>query len=1164
MKQNIELLLKFSGINDIKKDINLLIKFETLISFCYLLLCDVNSAIKYINDSSNKFDIITNIIYTLNLYESLIFINDFLNFLLNNCNKNENYIVKIICKSINFVDYIELIYKNIELFKNIHFKLNITFQKEIKGKSEEIVPKIFYIIKNCRNLEIDEQFILKNYPNFIDILSVEEREVLLNILKDDNNSKIKKLIYQKNYSEAKTNSEIINLINSFNLWKYREEDDDIYRKFKFLDFQNMTASDLEKLKIIFKNYNFQYFQENTFGSKVFVLVITKLKTINDFPNILWYLFEPNLTYRLTNNQLNNIFNIYLDLFSKNQLSNSRENLFILTNQTFIWLIMNTENPEIFLKELEKTMNINAQEILLNEPIIIKLYTDFLSKYYNEENNSVFDYIINYLKTRIIKMDKETLEKILNIKDCTIKILVYFNQYKISRNDFFKKKSENIDLFKLIKEIPNNNYIINSLYFTNSQEIIQKIVIDLQSMNCTYQELLEIANLSNEELNKRFEILQIDIELKNKLKNSIKEKIKEFKNIKDKLILCKNYLQKMEITDNEDKIIYQKVIYLNSNFDNKNIKNITIANIEKSLNKDGFLNIFNNLYERAQKLEKIENFKTGKMFIKQVNIKLEKEENKFQEIVSNINEIKNIFDKETIFQIKEEKLEKFFNLFISEEELIEEITKLKELFMIDEEDELMMEFFKFNFLKEITKKIISSYINTLEILNLEYNTFTNIKKIIERISELNITQEDFKKENMKNKKIKLNEIISEFELMGKDFNLKIFPLDQISKMLKNLWENKLFEFLFHITNNDLRDLNSSLTGTSIDINDINNYLIVKQLLIFFKKQANYFSKEDEDEEENNEVKEENKINNNEKQNDDKFFTLIKNNLDDFIYEMKIIDINEIIINALNKKNQIEELLKNRSGYEKHREEINMIMNESLFKIFYTENFEKENRTELDRGYNCQVTFSNKEKKKYFKDLVEMQQIASLSQNKNQNNNILIKFIDIIDKIKDLLNYCKILTSKGYPDYFKFELSIKDNEENYFKNLTENLIKEKTLDEQNKELKKIIKKFENFQMEAYKDSRYLKFFSGQQLLKLNNFFKNKISDDKEKIEQINHLLIYLIGSKNLKLNKDYNYINYISNDNYIKENENDKENKNNISTSNKKKRTTRKFKYIQIKK
>ena len=65
-----------------------------------------------------------------------------------------------------------------------------------------------------------------------------------------------------------------------------------------------------------------------------------------------------------------------------------------------------------------------------------------------------------------------------------------------------------------------------------------------------------------------------------------------------------------------------------------------------------------------------------------------------------------------------------------------------------------------------------------------------------------------------------------------------------------------------------------------------------------------------------------------------------------------------------------------------------MSESVFEIFYMENLVEENSKEFENGYNCQVTFSNKEKKKYFKDIIEMQQIASLSQNKSQNNNTLI--------------------------------------------------------------------------------------------------------------------------------------------------------------------------------
>lgn len=50
------------------------------------------------------------------------------------------------------------------------------------------------------------------------------------------------------------------------------------------------------------------------------------------------------------------------------------------------------------------------------------------------------------------------------------------------------------------------------------------------------------------------------------------------------------------------------------------------------------------------------------------------------------------------------------------------------------------------------------------------------------------------------------------------------------------------------------------------------------------------------------------------------------------------------------------------------------------------------------------------------------------------------------------------------------------ENFFKNINGNIVKNKTLDAQNKELKKIIKKMESLQIEAYNNTIYFKFFSG----------------------------------------------------------------------------------------
>ena len=79
-----------------------------------------------------------------------------------------------------------------------------------------------------------------------------------------------------------------------------------------------------------------------------------------------------------------------------------------------------------------------------------------------------------------------------------------------------------------------------------------------------------------------------------------------------------------------------------------------------------------------------------------------------------------------------------------------------------------------------------------------------------------------KENIK----KIENIISDLELMFSDIKLKIKPLDQISTIFINLWNTQIFEFLFKIKSNEIRDLNNSL-NEEFDINDIDQYLKVKQ-------------------------------------------------------------------------------------------------------------------------------------------------------------------------------------------------------------------------------------------------------------------------------------------------------------------------------------------------
>lgn len=340
VKEKFELLLKKYEKKDFQIDTKIELKFDNIISICYLILYDVRSAIKFIEETPYKLKIIDNIISHLDYFKCEVFNKEFLNFLLKNQNKNDNNSILIISKSLNFVDYIGLIDENIELFEKTKFKLCEEFKFENYGKPEDIIPKIINIIKNCQNFILNSKYILKYYPNFIDILSFEQREELYNLIKDHNDD-IRKLIYNKNYKDANNNSEIINFINSFILWKFPEYQNDFYRKLKKLDFQNILPSDLEKLKKIFQNFNLDSPKEREMFIKVFFLVLDKFEDIYEIPNILWNLFEYNKKYTFFSKEnLKNFAYKYLELFQKNKISNSRENLFKLINQTLNWLIIN--------------------------------------------------------------------------------------------------------------------------------------------------------------------------------------------------------------------------------------------------------------------------------------------------------------------------------------------------------------------------------------------------------------------------------------------------------------------------------------------------------------------------------------------------------------------------------------------------------------------------------------------------------------------------------------------------------------------------------------------------------------------------------------------------------------------------------------------------------
>ena len=110
LKEQFEQIKLIYKNQNFKNNENISIKFENLASFYYLALSNVMEAIRFINDSPYKVDIISNIINLLHIFDSHMFVKEFLNFFIINCEKKGNNLNNIISKSLVIVDYIDLIY----------------------------------------------------------------------------------------------------------------------------------------------------------------------------------------------------------------------------------------------------------------------------------------------------------------------------------------------------------------------------------------------------------------------------------------------------------------------------------------------------------------------------------------------------------------------------------------------------------------------------------------------------------------------------------------------------------------------------------------------------------------------------------------------------------------------------------------------------------------------------------------------------------------------------------------------------------------------------------------------------------------------------------------------------------------------------------------------
>lgn len=104
-----------------------------------------------------------------------------------------------------------------------------------------------------------------------DISNIKRIE-LYKLIKNKNDSS-KNAIFKVHFNEANDNKNIINLIESFILWKSLDRYDDVLNKLKIINFRSMEKETFEKLKIVFINVKFYSKSEvddkNEYYKKIF-------------------------------------------------------------------------------------------------------------------------------------------------------------------------------------------------------------------------------------------------------------------------------------------------------------------------------------------------------------------------------------------------------------------------------------------------------------------------------------------------------------------------------------------------------------------------------------------------------------------------------------------------------------------------------------------------------------------------------------------------------------------------------------------------------------------------------------------------------------------------------------------------------------------------------
>ena len=892
----------------------------------------------------------------------------------------------------NYEDYIDIIENNIKYLSNsiVIFPEKIYEQGKIQN-SDKILHQIINIIKEKKdNIFLDTSMFRAEFNNYLKILNLDEKKILEEYLKAYRpNDYIIKEIRIENIRNIKSNEELLTLLK-----EYEVGFEILEQCIKSLNFDNLSEEQINDLKFIIS----KICENKQKKTRIYLILFEIIKKIDDFCK-LWKIFY---YYDFQDNkeiQVQNHIKKFWELYTNEQ----NKNIFILRNSFFHMLFFLKENnvnntPLEFIKKINE---------IKNENLVILIYEN-ICKYKDKLNDEEKKIIYNYL----ISLSNDKFDYLID-KSYIIEFICQIVENKQIEIDYFYKENEEIDtmfkIYGLISKISeyNKNEFKKNNYYENSNNNFNKFIQSIYENEINFEQLESLYNLiKNNIFYKKLLYFNYNEREKNELYKNIQNKYLFFKDYKDKLKECLKYLEDFPSAEDSKhkKKIKTKIRYSEE----------TLKKFEKNLKEKNFSDDLDKLYERAKKYNKMIQLKTSTIFLGELENRVDKEEGKIRYFENKINDMRKILSIRTINEIDKTIYLNFLSLFQDEDELILEIKNLKTYFKCNDDTSIIEKYLSFNLKKNKIFQTSEAMIEIVHQFNLNKTDF--LEKIIKLKENLSKLEEDISKKNsmeidiefLEENIIKINEFISNFESFEPNLKLKLFPMDIISFVVNKFNENKLLFFLFDLTINELRDITDSLTGSSLNINDINDYQIIKNLINTLKEKAGF------KEEENHENKKEESNENKPLLKDIEFLEMIPTIIKQKLDEKTIEDFKEILKNCAKNQPKLLILFDNKKGFESNKEDIRNIISESIFEIY----LDKEKSNSFEFKYDIRCLYKERTNKKSFKELIILQQLASLSQNKEKNdeNKILNRFIDIIENIKDIISLIDKISSKGFPEEF----------------------------------------------------------------------------------------------------------------------------------------------------